>query len=88
MAAKPRPPGRGQCAVWLALAVTVCMPVPSSADPTETKPEAAANDPGYTAGKQALDRKDWSGAARRFKRAALRDPENADLQKLGAGGTR
>jgi len=32
------------------------------------------------AGKQALDRKDWGEAARRFGQAALRDPDNADLQ--------
>src|SRR5262245_37704360 len=49
-------------------------------EPTETKPEAAASDPEYAAGKQALDRKDWGEAARRFKQAALRDPDNADLQ--------
>lgn len=49
-------------------------------EPTETKPEAAVNGSDYAAGKGALDRKDWSEAARRFKQAALRDPENADLQ--------
>jgi len=80
MAAKPRQQGRGRWALWLALAVTVCLPVPSLAEPTETKPEAAAKDPDYLAGKQALDRKDWTEAARRFKQAALRDPDNADLQ--------
>jgi Flp pilus assembly protein TadD len=39
-----------------------------------------ASDPDYAAGKQALDRKDWGEAARRFRQAALRDPDNADLQ--------
>jgi len=72
--------GWRQWIVWLAFAATAGIPVPVFAEPTETKPEAAATDPDYTAGKQALDRKDWSEAARRFKQAALRDPDNADLQ--------
>ncbi len=66
--------------IGLALAAVVGAPLASFAEPTETKPEAAASDPDYAAGKQALDRKDWNEAARRFKQAALRDPENADLQ--------
>ena len=66
--------------VWLVVALSIGLPESSFADPTETKPEAAANDPDYAAGKQALDRKDWNEAVRRFKQAALRDPDNADLQ--------
>jgi tetratricopeptide (TPR) repeat protein len=66
--------------VCLALAAIAGAPLSSVAEPTETKPEAAASDPDYAAGKQALDRKDWNEAARRFKQAALRDPDNADLQ--------
>ncbi len=56
------------------------MPPLVFAEPTDTKPDAAVSDSDYAAGKRALDRKDWSEAARRFKQAALRDPENADLQ--------
>ena len=66
--------------VWLAIALVIGLPTLLSAEPTETKPEAAALDPDYAAGKQALDRKDRAEAARRFKQAALRDPDNADLQ--------
>lgn len=54
--------------------------LPCHADPEETDPEASALDPDYAAGKLALERKNWQEAARRFGRAALRDPENADLQ--------
>lgn len=53
---------------------------PAFAEPSETRPDAVTGDPDYAAGKQALDRKDWSEAARRFKQAASRDPDNADLQ--------
>ena len=70
----------GRWIVWLAFAATAGSAAPVFAEPTETKPEAAATDPDYTAGKQALDRKDWSQAARRFKQAAFRDPDNADLE--------
>ena len=55
-------------------------PRPSLADPVETDPDAAARDPDYAAGKQALERKDWGDAVKRFGQAALRDPDNADLQ--------
>lgn len=53
--------------------------LPCRADPEEIDPEASILDPDYAAGKQALERKNWQEAARRFGRAALRDPENADL---------
>jgi len=66
--------------VWVALAVIVGISTMSWAEPTETKPEAPASDPDYAAAKQALDHKDCPEAARRFKQAAVRDPDNADLQ--------
>ena len=75
--------GRRRLGRWVAgvaFAAAVAAPLPSLAEPTETKPGAAASDPDYAAGKQALDRKDWAEAARRFRQAALRNPENADLQ--------
>ncbi len=54
--------------------------LPAMADPGEADPAAAARDTDYAAGKQALDRKNWPEAAKRFQQAALRDPDNADLQ--------
>ena len=63
-----------------ALIAAVTMPPPAFGEPSETKPEAAASDPDYAAAKAALDREDWREAAGRFTKAALRDPDNADLQ--------
>jgi Flp pilus assembly protein TadD len=51
-------------------------PVVTHAAETEEKPA----DPDHAAGKEALDRKDWSEALQRFRQAALRDPDSADLQ--------
>lgn len=53
---------------------------PSAAEPYESKPDAALRDPDYAAGKQAMEKKEWEEAARRFMRAAVRDPDNPDLQ--------
>lgn len=63
----------------LAAAIAASMASPCLADPSEFEPQAAALDPDYAAGKQAHERKDWREAAQRFSRAALRDPDNADL---------
>ena len=57
-----------------------CAALPASADPVETNPNAAADDADYAAGKQALEKKNWPEAAKRFQQAAVRDPDNADLQ--------
>ena len=64
----------------LAAAIAVTAALPCLADPGETDSKAGMLDPDYAAGKQALERKDWREAARRFGQAALRDPNNADLQ--------
>jgi len=64
----------------LAAAIAVAAASPCLADPDESDSKAARLDPDYAAGKQALGRKDWREAARRFTQAALRDPSNADLQ--------
>ena len=49
------------------------------ADPEDSDAQAV-RDPDITAGKQALEARDWKEAAGRFAKAALRDPGNADLQ--------
>ena len=66
--------------VALAAAIALGAAAPCFANPVDNDPAASALDPDYAAGKQALERKDWREAARRFSKAALRDPENADLQ--------
>ena len=52
------------------------------AEPHEVDPDLAARDEVYAAGKRAVERKDWDEAVRRFKRAELRHPEQADLQNI------
>jgi tetratricopeptide (TPR) repeat protein len=49
---------------------------------TSAVPDAewAQLDPDFKAGKQALAAEDWNGAIAAFERAALRDPDNADIQ--------
>ena len=61
------------------------LPGPALADPADDE-DAAASDPDYKAGKEALQRKDWPEAIKRFTQVALRDPDNADVQNyLGFG---
>jgi tetratricopeptide (TPR) repeat protein len=49
---------------------------------TSVVPDAdwAQLDPDFKAGKRALAAEDWNGAVAALERAALRDPENADIQ--------
>ncbi len=63
----------------LLAAVTGGLSTTGLAEELETIPGAAARDPDYAAGKQALERKDWAEAVKRFGQAALRTPDNADL---------
>lgn len=62
--------------------LVVCALAASSAiaEPHETNPDAAARDPDYAAGKQAMEKKNWPEAARRLGKAAAGDPDNPDLQ--------
>jgi len=75
-------PGKRQWAVGFALAasIAISMVSPGLAVEEDSNPQASARNPDYAAGKQAFDRKDWGEAVRRFSRAAVLDPENADLQ--------
>lgn len=52
----------------------------ANAEPYETNPDAAARDPDYAAGKQAMEAENWPEASRRFAQAAAGDPGNPDLQ--------
>ena len=60
------------------LALCPAAPV-TYAEPFEDNPSAAANDPDYKAAKAAMDKKNWQEALKGFQRAALRDPDSADL---------
>lgn len=69
-----------RCAALCALALTLVAAAPVWADPAEDDPKASQRDPDYAAGKQAIESKNWLEAASRFRQAALRDPDNPDLQ--------
>ena len=60
-------------------ALFLAFPGPAIAEPYEADPDLSSRDSDYAAGKQAVDRKDWGEAARRFEKASIRYPENADL---------
>ena len=65
----------------LSLAFALCVAAPITlAEPFETNPTASASDTDYAAGKRAMESKNWPEAAKRFQQAALRDPDNPDLQ--------
>ncbi len=67
-------------AAAIALAFLAAAVLPAYADPEETDPDASKRDEDYAAGKKAVEEKDWARALERFKRAEVRNPENADLQ--------
>jgi tetratricopeptide (TPR) repeat protein len=67
-------------AAVIALAFLAAAVPPVYADPEETDPDASRRDEDYAAGKKAVEEKDWARALERFKRAEVRNPENADLQ--------
>jgi Flp pilus assembly protein TadD len=46
---------------------------------SDTAPQAVA-DPDYAAGKKAIEARDWNAAIKYFSAAALRAPDNADIQ--------
>lgn len=60
--------------------VTLLLSAAAHADPTEEASDRTARDPDYAAGKLAIDNKNWVEAVTRFKRAAMREPDNADIQ--------
>ena len=61
--------------------LAACMAMPS-AMPEEADPSLATRDADYAAGKRAIDAKDWAEAVRRFERAKVRNPDQADVHNL------
>ncbi len=49
---------------------------------TESSPTKVAASADYVAGKAAVEQKQWTQAAERFKRATLQDPKNADAWNM------
>ena len=73
-------PVRTACAFALAASLAVLSVSPGLAVEEDSNPQASARNPDYAAGKEAFDRKDWGEAVRRFSRASVLDPDNADIQ--------
>lgn len=74
-------PARGFRASLLVVAIAA-FPAVAIADPYEADPDLATRDEDYAAGKRAVDRKSWAEAVPLFQRAAVRNPDNADLQNM------
>jgi tetratricopeptide (TPR) repeat protein len=66
--------------ITLAAAFILALAPPCFPDPQETNPEASALDPDYAAGRKAIDAKNWNAAIKSLSSAALRSPDNADIQ--------
>ena len=66
----------------LAAAFATCAALPCLAVEWDDDPQAAALDPDYAAGRKAIEAKDWSAAVKFFSAAALRAPDNADIQNV------
>jgi Flp pilus assembly protein TadD len=64
----------------LAAAIATGTALPCHAVEWDDDPQAAAADPDYAAGRKAIEAKDWNGAIKFFSTAALRAPDNADIQ--------
>jgi tetratricopeptide (TPR) repeat protein len=60
-------------------ALATCTALPCHAVESDTDPQAAA-DPDYAAGRKAIEARNWNAAIKSFSSAALRAPDNADLQ--------
>lgn len=75
-------PGGRALRVAGVLAFTIAMAVAGSvahAHPDDDYAHLTADDADYTAGKEAIDRKDWDVAAKRLALSLVRYPENPDL---------
>jgi len=74
-----RPSSRGLAAGLALAAALACTALPCHAVEEESDPQAAL-DPDYAAGRKAIAASDWNTAIKFFSSAALRAPENADIQ--------
>lgn len=69
-----------QTTTAILVAFALCISTQTTvAEPYEDTPDAAARDSDYAAGKAAMEKKNWTEAAKRFHQAALRAPDSADL---------
>ncbi len=66
----------------LASALAGAVALPCYAVEGESDLQGAAADPDYAAGRKAIEARDWNAAIKYFSSAALRAPDNADIQNL------
>jgi Flp pilus assembly protein TadD len=74
-----RPGARGLAAGLALAAALACAALPCHAVEEASDPQAAL-DPDYAAGRRAIETQDWNAAIKFFSSAALRAPDNADIQ--------
>jgi Flp pilus assembly protein TadD len=74
-----RPCSRGLAAGLALAAALACTALPCRAVEEDSSPLAAL-DPDYAAGRKAIAASDWNSAIKFFSSAALRAPDNADIQ--------
>jgi Flp pilus assembly protein TadD len=70
---------RCRAACILAWTLGALAPIAAQAEPFESDPAAVTRDEDYAAGKQAMEKKNWPEALRRYQIALKRNPDNADL---------
>ena len=63
----------------LTCALGALAPARAVAEPFESDPAAVLRDEDYAAGKQAMEKKNWPEALKRYAIALKRNPDNADL---------
>ena len=72
-------PRRWAAGFIAAAALAGAVALPCHAVGSDTDPQEAA-DPEYAAGKKSIEAKDWNAAIKLFSSAALRAPDNPDIQ--------
>ena len=77
-----RLPAPRRAAAAALVAVLAAFAPMAGAAPDEVDPDLATRDADYAAGKRAIDAKDWAEAVRRFERAKVRHPDQADVHNL------
>lgn len=75
-----RPASRASGALIAALAVSIALATPLALADATDEADLSAMDVDYAAARRAIDAREWSEAARRFRLAEARYPDNADLQ--------
>jgi Flp pilus assembly protein TadD len=68
------------CAALVIGLIAALLPGAALPAPDDEDPAAVQRDPDFSAGKAAIEAKDWNTAIKRLNSAALRDTRNPDIQ--------